>query len=198
MAQRVLRLGTLRGTAFQPSVCYPTVPIHLSMAVGCDVGCTGKQRRSSLLAWSAAPYPPWRRVSCHLPSQGEQPCTEPPFLCNLLRKNPYKKTLPAGIGCALSSKADSTEDWAMARSQVCGHLVSVGGRVEDGSRGSSPGTGLPHGSPLRRSQQQEWAYGKGWNGAAPVVRVSWPGVIQKRPCTHPSYNPRTRRKRRMV
>ena len=46
--------------------------------------------------------PPWRRVACHLLSQGEPRMALPRVRGNLLRSKPAEPTRRAGIGCALS------------------------------------------------------------------------------------------------
>src|SRR5262249_46814295 len=38
--------------------------------LGCDIGCTCQWGCTGLWASSAVPCPLWRRVACHLPSQG--------------------------------------------------------------------------------------------------------------------------------
>ena len=52
--------------------------------------------------------------------------------CNRLRTKPEATILPAGIGFALCSSADSTEGQEGARQPPCGDIESVGGRVGDG------------------------------------------------------------------
>ena len=69
---------------------------------GCDVGCTCHRGGSGLRACSAAPYPSWWQVACHLLSQGAQRRAEPLVLCNLLRYKPLEHTLQAGIEFAFS------------------------------------------------------------------------------------------------
>src|SRR5262245_56731653 len=49
------------------------------------------------LVWVVTPYPPCRRVSCHLLSQEEEPLAMPGGRCNFLMTKPFVPALPAGM-----------------------------------------------------------------------------------------------------
>jgi len=59
--------------------------------------------------WYAWPWPPPRRVSWQLPSQGAEPLAKPRVGGNRLRPKPFAPALPVGMDCALSKSRDRPE-----------------------------------------------------------------------------------------
>jgi hypothetical protein len=130
--------GITLAVAHQEGDPHPRVLIALAQYLpevspwrgGCDVSCPCNRGGTGRRAWYALPCPPRRRVSCHLSSQGEERRAVPLFLCNLLKTKAEGKTLPAGIGFALS--------WSGARTHVapthCGRRETCNHQVrEEGS-----------------------------------------------------------------